>query len=235
MAGHNEFQGLMIQFSPHRKLLLERIDALKDAAASSVWLSDSFKTDMRLQSSLTIHEHGNSQPGSSSSWSEAKCVDCIRKAFPFFSVGTAYDVAREFGGENFDADCAIATLARDASLVRAKAARSVLTRHNVKHCGHPTHGKRPLSAPMRRLQLSIMSAALIAALHCFGVFSMVEVLLLRSLVRCLDYISTCATYAQVVMQNLAGGARWVISSPLGAAVHDQFIASTTLIARESER
>jgi hypothetical protein len=233
MTGHNEFQGLMIQFRPHRKLLLERVEDLKRAAASSVWISDSFKSDVRLQSSLTIRDqrslHG------SSSWSEAQCVDRIRKAFPFFSVGTAYDVAREFGGEGCDADDAIAALLRDASLVRAKAVCSVLTCHNVKHCGHPVHGKRPLSAPVTRVKHVVMTVAAIAVLQCLGLLAVGEMLLLKSLVHCLGCIIACAMHAQVVMQNLVAAVHWVVSSPVGAAIYRQLLASFTLLTAESER
>ena len=114
----------MIQFAPHRKLLLERIADLKEAAAASFWISDSHKSDVRLQSSLMIGntvERLGLQPSSSNSWAEARCVDRVRKAFPFLSVGDAYDVVREHGGETSNADDAIAVLKRDSSLVRRKA------------------------------------------------------------------------------------------------------------------
>lgn len=227
----------MIQFPPHRKLLLERIADLKQAATSSVWTSNSFRSDVRLQSSLTIGDLGNLQ--SSSSWSEAQCVDRIRKAFPFFSVTTAYDVTREFGGESFNADNAIAKLMLDASLVRAKALESVLIRHNVKHCGHPAQGKRPLSAPARRVKHVTMAAATTAVLcslgYRYGALAVGELLIMRSFVHCLGWIVVCAMHAQVVMQNVVVAVHWVVSSPVGAAIYHQLVALFELLTVESER
>lgn len=215
----------MIEFAPHRKLILERIADLEAAAASSVWIPDSFKSDVRLQSSLTIRGQD------SSSWSEAQCVNRIRKAFPLFSVGTAYDVAREFGGESFSADDAIATLMQDASLVRAKAASSVLTRHTIKHRGHPV----PRWTPLRRLEYAAMVAMAIAVMHYLGLLAVGEVFILRSLIHCLGYIITFAMYAQIAMQKLVAGVCWAVSSPVGGAIRDQLVASLALLTTESER
>jgi hypothetical protein len=149
--GHNEFQGLMVQFPPHRELLLRRIEALKEAASAAVWIGHGggSASDVRLQTGLSIRQQpqlpgsaveaarAGGSGGSSSSWSEAQCVDRIRKAFPFFTVGTAYDVARDLGGDSYNADLAIAALRRNPAEARARAARSVLTRHNAREVRFP--------------------------------------------------------------------------------------------------
>ena len=215
----------MIEFAPHRKLILERIADLEAAAASSVWISDSLKSDIRLQSSLTIRGQG------SSSWNEAQCVNCIRKAFPFFSVGTAYDVAREFGGESCNADDAIAILMQDASLVRAKAASSVLMRHTINHLGHPV----PLWAPLRRLKYVAMATVAIAVLYFLGLLALAEAYILRSLIHCLGYINTFAMYVQIAMQKLVAGVSWAVGTPVAGAIRDQLVASLNLLTTESER
>ena len=174
--GHNEMQGLMVQFSPHRKLLLARIEALKEAAKSAAWIGNASETDVRLQPSLST---------GSASWSEAQCIDRIRKAFPYFTVGTAYDAARELGGKTFNADVAIAALRKDPSMVRVRAVKSVLIRHHVQH---PVAGARPTSIRLRRLKLAVRGSVLLGVLHYLGWLAMAEAMLLRSLSSCLGWV-----------------------------------------------
>ena len=212
--GHNEMQGLMVQFPPHRKLLRERIEALKAAAAGT-----GSKSDVRLQESCAM---------GSAELSEAKCVDTIRKAFPFFSVATAYDAALKFGGNGEDA---VAALREDAALVRQMAADSVRPGHHAKH---PVHGTRPLSRQMRRLRDIGVGCAVLVVLYYLGLLALAELCLLRLFAHSLGCVSYLALSAQTVMANAAGGARWIVASPFGAAVRDQFAASVALLLSESE-
>ena len=86
-------------------------------------------------------------------------------------------------------------------------------------------GRRPLAGPVRRLKHAATAVAVITVLYYLGWLAVGEALLLRSLIHCLGYIITCALHAQTVMQQLLAGTRWVVSSPLGAAVYDQMTAS----------